>query len=144
MNMIDVIIVDDDPQFRQEIRTVLERLGKCIVVGESNTSLQVVEMAQRHHPDIVLLNGDLNASDTLEIARLLRSYVAMIGIIILTQFPDEELLFQFLKVGANAYTTRTISPEILIETIRRVNSGEFLFSDEQVASEPFLPWTQRD
>ena len=96
---------------------------------------EVIEMAQIHHPAIVLLNGDLTAaSDALEIAWLLRSCVATVGIIILTQFPDEERLFQFLKVGANAYTTRTISPEVLIETVRGVSSGEFFFTDEQVGS----------
>ena len=88
----------------------------------------VNEMAQLHHPDIVLLNGDLTTSDALEIARVLRSNIATVGIIILTLFPDEERLFQCIKVGANAYITRPISPEALVETIRRVNSGEFLFS----------------
>jgi DNA-binding NarL/FixJ family response regulator len=126
--MIQVIIVDDDLQFRHEIRVVLEGLGDCIVVGESDNPTEVIEMAQIHHPDIVLLNGDLIASEALEIAWLLRFYDSTIGIIILTQFPDEESLFQFLKVGAHAYKTRTISPEVLLETVRRVSSGEFLFS----------------
>jgi DNA-binding NarL/FixJ family response regulator len=49
----------------------------------------------------------------------------------LTQFPDEEGLFQFLKVGVNAYQTRMISPEVLREIVRRVSSGAFLFSDEK-------------
>jgi len=133
--MIQVIIVDDDPQFRQEIHTVLELWGECIVVGESTHPTEVIEMAQRHPPAIVLLNGDFPASEALDIVWLLRSCVATVGIIILTQFPDEERLFQFLKVGANAYKTRTISPEVLIETVRRVSSGEFLFSEEQTRSE---------
>ena len=126
--MIQVIIVDDDPQFRQEIRAVLEGIGDCIVVGVSDNPMEVIKMAQIHSPTIVLLNGDLPASDALEIARLLRSSVATVGIIILTQFPDEERLFQFLKVGANAYKTRTVSLEGLVEAVRRVSSGEFLFS----------------
>ncbi len=126
--MIQVIIVEDDPQFRQEIRAVLEQSGECIVVSESTTPTEVIEMAQRHHPAILLLNGDLTASDALEIVWLLRSCVATVGIIVLSQFPDEVRLFQFLKVGANAYKTRTISPEELLETVRRVSSGEFLFS----------------
>jgi DNA-binding NarL/FixJ family response regulator len=87
-------------------------------------------MAQIHAPALVLLNGDLPASDAFEIAWLLRSCVATVGIIILTQVPDEERLFQFLKVGANAYITRMISPEVLKETVHRVSSGEFLFSEE--------------
>ncbi len=94
--MIQVIIVDDDLQFRQEIRVVLEGLGDYIVVGESDNPKEVIEMAQTHHPDIVLLNGDLIANEALEIAWLLRFYDSTVGIIILTQFPDEERLFQFL------------------------------------------------
>jgi DNA-binding NarL/FixJ family response regulator len=128
--MIQVIIVDDDPLFRQDLRAILEQSAECIVVGESTHPTEVIEMAQRHPPAIVLLNGDLTACDAFEIAWLLRSCVETVGIIILTQFPDEERLFQFLKLGANAYKTRTISPEVLIETVRRVSSGEFLFSDE--------------
>ena len=131
--MIQVIIVDDDLQFRQDMRAVLEQSGECIVVGESTHPTEVIEMAQRHPPAIVLLNGDLIACDAcnaFEIVWLLRSCVETVGIIILTQFPDEERLFQFLKVGANAYKTRTISPEGLIATVRRVSSGEFFFTDE--------------
>jgi DNA-binding NarL/FixJ family response regulator len=80
--MIQVIIVDDDPPFRQEIRAVLEQAGECIVVGESNHPMEVLEMAQIHAPALVPLNGDLPASDTFEIAWLLRSCVEMVGIII--------------------------------------------------------------
>ncbi len=126
--MIQVIIVDDDSQCRQEIRAVLEHSGECVVVGESTTPTEVMAMAHIHHPAIVLLNGDLTACDALEIAWLLGFYDSTVGIIILTQFPDEERLFQFLKVGANAYKMRTISPEELLETVRRVSAGEFLFS----------------
>jgi DNA-binding NarL/FixJ family response regulator len=128
--MIQVIIVDDDPQFRQDIRAVLEQSAECIVVGETTHPTEVIEMAQRHPPAIVLLNGDLTACDAFEIVWLLRSFVETVGIIILTQVPDEERLFQFFKVGANAYKTRPISPEVLLETVRRVSSGEFLFTDE--------------
>jgi DNA-binding NarL/FixJ family response regulator len=128
--MIHVIIVDDDPQFRQEIRTVLEGMRDYIVVGDSDNPTEVIELAQKHPLDVVLLDGDLPASEALEIVWLLRFYDSTVGIIILTQFPDEERLFQFLKVGANAYKTRTISPEVLTETLHRVSSGDFLFSEE--------------
>ena len=44
---------------------------------------EVIEMAQRHPPAIVLLNGDLTASDALEIVWLLRYSVTTVGIIVL-------------------------------------------------------------
>lgn len=126
--MIHVIIVDDDPQFRQNRRAVLEGLGDCIVVGESDTPTDVIEMAQTLHPDIVLLNGDIPDNDAFETIWLLRYSVPSVGIIVLTQFPDEEQLFQCIRAGANAYKERAICPAVLLETVRRVRAGEFLFS----------------
>ena len=128
--MIQVVIVDDDPHFRQELRAALARSGDCTVVSETDTLAEVIAMAHRHRSAVVLLEDALSRSDTLEIAKLLRSSVATVGIIILTDVPDEERLFQFLTVGANAYKMRTISPEELLETVRRVSAGEFLFSFE--------------
>ncbi len=126
--MIHVIIGDDDPQFRQNICAVLEGSGDCIVVGESDTPTDVIEMAQTLHPDIVLLTGDIPDNDAFETVWLLRYCVPTVGIIVLTQFPDEERLFQCIRAGANAYKERAICPEVLLETVRRVRTGEFLFS----------------
>ena len=59
------------------------------------------------------------------------------AIIILTPSKDEERLFQAIKVGAAAYFTRNITPDELIDAIRKVSHGEYLI-DEDVLAKPEL------
>jgi DNA-binding NarL/FixJ family response regulator len=137
MDTIRVIIIDEQPLFRAGIRATLERMGDCVIVGESTDAEDVIEMARTSKPDVALIDAGLTASDPLEIARQARTIVPQMAIIILTPSEDEERLFQSIKVGAAAYYTRSITPEELTEAVRKVSQGEYLINDD-VLSKPQL------
>lgn len=137
METIRVIIIDEQPLFREGIRCTLERMGDCTVVGESTDAADVFELARTHSPDVALIDAGLTASDPLEIARQARHLAPRMAIIILTPSEDEERLFQSIKVGAAAYYTRNITPEELVEAVRKVSHGEYLINDD-VLSKPQL------
>jgi len=124
------MIVDDVPLFRRGIRHALERMGDCTIVGESTDPAEIMEVARTHHPDVVLIDGGLGSVDAIEIAWGLRQQASTIGIFIFAPSPDEERLFQFVKVGASAYEMRTITPEALVDKVRRVSNGEYLITSE--------------
>lgn len=135
MDTIRVIIVDEQPLFRQGIRSTLEQMGDCIIVGESTDTNDVLEMARTGNPDVALIDAGLTASDPLEIARQSRHIAPRMAIIMLTPSEDEERLFQSIKVGAAAYYTRNITPIELMEAVRKVSHGEYLINDD-VLSKP--------
>lgn len=137
METIRVIIVDEQPLFREGIRATLERMGDCIVLGESTDATEVLEMARVSNPDVALIDAGLITSDPLEIARQMRHVAPRMAIIILTPSEDEERLFQSIKVGAAAYYTRNITPDELAEAVRKVSHGEYLINDD-VLSKPQL------
>ena len=137
METIRVIIIDEQPLFREGVRATLERMGDCVIVGESTDAADVLEIARTCNPDVALIDAGLTASDPLEIARQMRHIAPRMAIIILTPSEDEERLFQSIKVGAAAYSTRNISPEELAETVRKVSHGEYLIRDD-VLSKPQL------
>lgn len=62
-----VLIVDDHLGFRATARAVLEAEG-FHVVGEAGDGAEAVELANRLHPDIVLLDVQLPDTDGFEIA----------------------------------------------------------------------------
>src|SRR5258708_14192631 len=128
MEMIRVIIVDEQPLFRQGIRSTLEQMGDCIIVGESTDTADVLEMARVGNPDVALIDAGLTTSDPLEIARQTRHIAPRMPIIILTPSEDEERLFQSIKVGAAAYYTRNITPDELVDAVRKVSHGEYLIN----------------
>lgn len=137
METIRVIIIDEQPLFREGIRATLLRMGDCDIVGESTAMADVLEIVRTCNPDVALIDAGLTFSDPLEIARQMRYLAPRIAIIILTPSKDEERLFQAIKVGAAAYFTRDITPEELVDSIRKVSHGEYLI-DEDVLAKPEL------
>jgi len=137
METIRVIVIDEQPLFRAGIRTTLENSGDCQIVGESTDTFDVLELARIHNPDVALIDTNLIASDPLEIARQARHLVPRMAIIMLTPSEDEERLFQSIKAGAAAYYTRNITPDDLVEAVRKVSNGEYLIQDD-VLSKPQL------
>jgi DNA-binding NarL/FixJ family response regulator len=137
METIRVIIIDEQPLFREGIHATLERMGDCEIVGESTDAADVLEIARTCNPDVALIDAGLTSSDPLDIARQARHIAPRLAIILLTPSEDEERLFQAIKVGAAAYCSRYISTDELTETVRKVSHGEYLIRDD-VLSKPQL------
>ena len=137
METIRVIIIDEQPLFREGIRATLQRMGDCAIAGEATAMGDVLEIVRTCNPDVALIDAGLTLSDPLEIARQMRYLAPRIAIIILTPSKDEERLFQAIKVGAAAYFTRDITPDELVDAIRKVSHGEYLI-DEDVLAKPEL------
>ena len=137
MDVIRVIVIDEQPLFRAGIRSTLEQMGDCTVIGTSTDAREILELARQGKPDVALIDASLTTADSLEIARQMRHLVPKIAVIILTPTEDEEGLFQAIKVGAAAYYTRDLKEEELGEAVRRVSKGEYLINDD-VLSKPQL------
>ncbi len=137
METIRVMIIDEQPLFRQGIRSTLEQMDDCLIIGESTDAADMLELARTTNPDVALIDAGLTSADALEVARQMRHLAPQMAIIILTPSDDEERLFQSIKVGAAAYYTRNITPEDLVDAVRRVSQGEYLINDD-VLSKPQL------
>ncbi len=137
METIKVIVIDEQPLFREGICATLERMEDCTVIGASTNVGEILNLARTGSPDVVLIDAGLSIADALDIARQVRHLTPRIAIIILTPEEDEERLFQSIKVGAAAYYTRSITPQELGDAVRRVSKGEYLINDD-VLSKPQL------
>ena len=65
-----LLIVDDNADFRRAARQLLERHGFA-VVAEAETGVSGIEQAQKHRPDLVLLDVQLPDIDGFEVAERL-------------------------------------------------------------------------
>ncbi|HZS76864.1 MAG TPA: response regulator transcription factor [Ktedonobacteraceae bacterium] len=137
MDIIRVIVVDEQPLFRKGICATLEQMGNCEIIGNTTDATDILELARTGNPDVAILDAGLTTADPLEIARQMRHLAPHVAIMILTPSEDEERLFQSIKVGAAAYYSRSITPEELMDAVRRVSHGEYLINDD-VLSKPQL------
>lgn len=135
MESIRIMIIDEHPLFRQGCRWALELAGDCVVVAEASESRNGLELAKQHSPDVVLIDALLSTNDSLELARQIRHISPRIAILMLTAFEDEEQLFQAMKLGAAAYLLKGITPEELVDAVRKVSQGIYIINDN-VLSRP--------
>jgi DNA-binding NarL/FixJ family response regulator len=131
---IRVLIIDDHPLFRQGIRWSLEAAGDMEVVGEAENGQEAIKLAERLQPDdVVLVDINLPGLNGLEVARVIKRRGPRIGMIVLSVYEDDEQLFQAIKVGAAAYSSKDVHPDALLRMIREVAGGKYLINDSVLA-----------
>lgn len=103
---IRVLIIDDHPLFRQGIRWTLEDATDIEVIGEAENGQEALKLTERLNPDVVLVDINLPGLNGLEVARVIKRRDPRMGIIVLSVYEDDDQLFQAIKVGAAAYSSR--------------------------------------
>lgn len=130
---IRVLIIDDHPLFRQGIRWSLDDAPDMEVVGEAENGQEAIKLTERLSPDVVLVDINLPGLNGLEVARVIKRRDPRIGIIVLSVYEDDDQLFQAIKVGAAAYSSKDVNPEDLLYYIRTVATGRYLINDSVLA-----------
>jgi DNA-binding NarL/FixJ family response regulator len=130
---IRVLIIDDHPLFRQGIRWSLEEAGDMEVVGEAENGQEAIRLAERLSPDVVLVDINLPGLNGLEVARVIKRREPRVGLIVISVYEDDEQLFQAIKVGAAAYSSKDVHPRDLVRIIREVARGKYLINDSVIA-----------
>ncbi len=120
---IRVLIVDDHPTYRRDLRQTLEHESDIEVVGDGSNSEQVVEQAGRLRPDIVLMGVDSSSAAGIDATRTLTDAFPGIRVVLLgTQIADAQLR-EARRAGASACLKKDEPAETLLQTLRNVMSG---------------------
>ncbi|MEM7361316.1 MAG: response regulator transcription factor [Pseudomonadota bacterium] len=122
--VIRVALVDDQMLVREGIFSLLKLSEKVSVVAQGTDGDEVVDIAQRHQPDVFLMDIRMPRLNGIEAIRALVSAGIDTPVIILTTFDDHELVLQGIQAGAKGYLLKDVSLESLIDAIESVHKGE--------------------
>jgi pilus assembly protein CpaE len=100
---IKVLIVDDIPQTRENIRKLLQLEPKVSVVGAAGTGQQGVDLALQHEPDVVLMDINMPDMDGLQATKLIHSHLPLTQVIMLTVQDDPNYMREALRSGARNF-----------------------------------------
>jgi DNA-binding NarL/FixJ family response regulator len=118
-----VLIADDHPIVREGIKRLVQDKFDSALVHESTNGQDAIEAIRSQGWDIVILDinlPDINGLEVLKEAKVLR---AMLPVIILSVYPEEQYAFRAFKAGADAYLTKESAPYELITAIETVRTG---------------------
>ena len=115
MSTVKILIADDEPIIRLDLRQVLETLG-YEVIGEAGDGKQAVELARELKPDICILDVKMPIMDGIE-AVVIITDENIAPTILLTAYSDKELIDRAKAAGVFAYLVKPFKPSDLAPTI---------------------------
>jgi DNA-binding NarL/FixJ family response regulator len=121
-----ILLVDDHEVVRLGVRALIERQPGMEVIGEAGTVREAVNQAEALQPDVVVLDVRLPGGDGLEACRQIKRDFPDTRIIILTSYPDDEVLFEAIACGADGYVLKKIGSDELIRALECIGRGESL------------------
>lgn len=104
-----VVLADDDPLTRLDLRHSLEGLG-VRVLGEAEDGRQALALARSLRPDLLLLDIMMPLVDGLEAARVARDE-HLAAVVLLTGYAEEDMVQKADDAGVLAYLRKPFRPE---------------------------------
>ncbi|GAB2683002.1 response regulator transcription factor [Saccharopolyspora gloriosae] len=127
---IDVLVADDDPIVRFGLVMMLRGAPDVRVVAEAGDGAEAVELADRHAPDVVLMDIRMPGTDGLEATETLRRRRRAPQVVVLTTFDADAHVLRALRAGAAGFLLKDTPPDELVLAIRQVAQGRPVLSPE--------------
>lgn len=118
---IRVLIVDDIPETRENVRKLLYFEKDIEVVGAAANGTEGIELANRLRPDIVLMDINMPDIDGITATQSISQSVPEIQIIMMSVQGETDYLRRSMLAGAREFLVKPFSADELISSIRRVH-----------------------
>ena len=149
MTTIRVLIVDDMPEVRQELRTILTLAGNICrdkaedgiavindgtsrapaadgedsfeieIVGEAVNGLEAIDLANTLHPDVIVMDLEMPVMDGYEAARQIKAFYPDCRVIALTVHGYEDARQKAHQAGVDFFIVKGAPVEVLVQAISR-------------------------
>lgn len=130
--MIRVLIVDDQTIVRAGFAALLNAQADITVVGEAGDGLEAVQLAQRHRPDVVIMDIRMPRMDGLEATKRILADTRndALRVLMLTTFDVDEYVYEALTCGASGFLLKDATADELVSAVRVVARGDSLLSPQ--------------
>lgn len=125
-----VLIVDDDELVCDGLKLLLDMEDDFEVNGIAHNGMEAFNLCEKLMPDIVLMDIRMPDIDGVIGTKMIKEKFKQIKIVILTTFKDDEYIKEAIKAGAEGYILKNQKADTMIESLRAVSKGNFVFQKE--------------
>src|SRR3982074_3179156 len=121
---IRILIADDHTTVLAGLASIIGMQPDMLVVAEAVNGREAVDLWEKHHPDVTLLDLRMPVLDGVGAIQEIRQREFSARVIVLTTFDTDADLSKAIKAGAKGYLLKDAPRDELLACIRRVHSGE--------------------
>lgn len=126
---IKFAIADDHKIFRDGIKMALGDKQNLKLIWEAEDGKDMMHKISVKLPDVLLMDIRMPEIDGINALQILRKEYALVKIIVLTMYDDQQMINKMMEMGANAYLTKTTDPEEIYKAMLTCMNEEFYFND---------------
>lgn len=104
MDSLRIVIADDEPIIRLDLRKTLENMGHQ-VVAEAGDGAKAVELARQTKPDILILDIKMPEMDGIDAAKIITTD-GIAPVLLLTAYSQKDLVDRAKDAGVFAYLVK--------------------------------------
>jgi NarL family two-component system response regulator LiaR len=127
---IKVMLVDDHAVVRSGLAAFLSVVPDLELIGEAENGDVAVRRCGLLNPDVILMDLLMPVTDGVTATRLIHEKYPRVHIIVLTSFPEDDLVQKALRAGATGYLMKNVSARELADAIRAAHQGKMTLSPE--------------
>jgi two-component system, NarL family, invasion response regulator UvrY len=121
--MIRVLVADDHPVVRKGLCMILSEAEEIQVTAEASDAREVLDLLPRVPVDVLVLDIGMPGRSGLELLQNLRQSHPKLPVLILSQYPEEQIAVRAIRAGAAGYLNKESAPDQLVDALRRVHQG---------------------
>jgi DNA-binding NarL/FixJ family response regulator len=128
--MIRVLIADDHPVVRKGLVHILTDEPDIQVTVEASNAQEVLAALAKGAPvDVVVLDVGMPGRSGIELLPDLRRDYPALPILILSQYPEEQIAVRAIRSGASGYLNKESAPDQLVAAVRKLREGRRYLTD---------------
>jgi response regulator NasT len=133
MDSLKIIIADDEPIIRLDLKKTLENMGHT-VIGEAGDGAKAVELARQLKPDILILDIKMPELDGIDAAKVITTE-GIAPVLLLTAYSQKDLVDRAKDAGVFAYLVKPFKEADLLPAIEIAISRyeEFMDLENEVS-----------
>lgn len=121
---VRILVVEDQAIIRRGLTLILGTVPDLEVVGQAADGEEAIALARSLVPDVILMDLQLPKVSGVNATRAICAEHSHMQVVVLTTFDSEEMVFEAIRAGAQAYLLKDADESEVVETIRAVHRGE--------------------
>jgi DNA-binding NarL/FixJ family response regulator len=131
--VINVLLVEDHPMFRERLASVISKRGDMSVCGEADNVNDALNLAETLHPDIAIVDITLRGSNGLDFLKDLKAREINLPVLVLSMHDEAIYAERVLRAGARGYITKYEASAEVMAAIEHVLNGEVYLSRQMTS-----------
>lgn len=130
--VISLVLADHHPLTLSGLCQLFEKEPGCVVTAACADTEAAVDAVRKHNPAVVVLDIELPLNGAFTVLHEIRRERGPTQVVLLATTLDNHQVLDAIRLGARGVVLKEMSPESLVQCVRRVHAGELCLEKEAV------------